>query len=329
VSNLAPGDGAAEPVVVPAALAGERLDRAVATITGWSRSEVQALVDAGLVLVAGVPARKSRKLEVGEVIELLGHPEATALPGPEEMELELRHVDADVIVLAKPAGLVVHPGAGHASGTLVHGLLGKFPEIAAVGDPARPGIVHRLDRDTSGLLIVARSPRAYDALVDALAARDIERRYLALVWGEPASPRGVVDAPIGRSQRRRTRMTVRSSGREARTGYEVQESWPDARVALLECQLETGRTHQIRVHLAAIGHPVVGDAAYGGNRTGIALERPFLHARALEFVHPVSGETLRFDEPLPPELTAVLDSLGPGSLPGAGRGGDASDDGVG
>jgi 23S rRNA pseudouridine1911/1915/1917 synthase len=194
-------------------------------------------------------------------------------------------------------------------------LLGEFPEIAAVGDPALPGIVHRLDRDTSGLLIVARSPRAYDALVDALAARAIERRYLALVWGEPASPRGVVDAPIGRSQRRRTRMTVRSSGRDARTGYEVQESWPDARVALLECQLETGRTHQIRVHLAAIGHPVVGDAAYGGNRSGIALERPFLHARALAFVHPVSGETLRFDEPLPPELTAVLDALGPGSAP--------------
>ena len=229
MSNPVLSDGAAEPVVVPAALAGERLDRAVATITGWSRSEVQALVDADLVLVAGVPARKSRKLEVGEVIELLGHPEATALPGPEEMELELRHVDPDVIVLAKPAGLVVHPGAGHASGTLVHGLLGKFPEIAAVGDPARPGIVHRLDRDTSGLLIVARSPRAYDALVDALAARDIERRYLALVWGEPASPRGVVDAPIGRSQRRRTRMTVRSSGR--RSAYRIRGSRVVARCA--------------------------------------------------------------------------------------------------
>jgi 23S rRNA pseudouridine1911/1915/1917 synthase len=309
------GDGAAEPVVVPAALAGERLDRAVATITGWSRSEVQALVDAGLVLVAGAPARKSRRLEVGEVVELLGHPEPVALPGPEPVPLELRHVDDDVIVLAKPAGLVVHPGAGHSSGTLVHGLLAQFPEIAAVGDPVRPGIVHRLDRDTSGLLIVARSPRAYDALVDALAARDIERRYLALVWGEPASSRGVVDAPIGRSQRRRTRMTVRATGREARTAYEVRESWPEARVALLECQLETGRTHQIRVHLAAIGHPVVGDAAYGGNRSGIVLDRPFLHARSLQFVHPVSGETMSFDEPLAPELTAVLEALGPGGAP--------------
>jgi len=215
------------------------------------------------------------------------------------------------VVVAKPAGLVVHPGPGHAHGTLVHGLLERFPEIATVGDPARPGIVHRLDRDTSGLLVVARTAEAYTGLVGALAARDVDRRYLALVAGELASPRGVVDAPIGRSTRQRTRMAVREAGRPARTGYEVRAAWPAAGVSLLECRLETGRTHQIRVHLAAIGHPVVGDGAYGGRRLDDGPSRPFLHAFALGFAHPVDGRPLAFEDPLPGDLAAALDALGP------------------
>ncbi len=181
-----------------------------------------------------------------------------------------------------------------------------------MGDPARPGIVHRLDRDTSGLLVVARSQDAYDGLVEMLAAHDVERRYDALVWGVPASPRGVIDAPIGRSVRRPTRMAVREGGRGARTAYEVVASYRDPDVARLVCRLETGRTHQIRVHLQAIGHPVVGDAAYGGQRPGITLDRPFLHAGGLAFAHPVTGDPVAVEEPLAPELVTLLDGLSPG-----------------
>jgi 23S rRNA pseudouridine1911/1915/1917 synthase len=295
--------------VVPDALAGERVDRVVAMLTGWSRSEVQALVEGGDVLVGGAAVGKSRKLRAGEVVEVVGAPPESAPPGPEPIAVDVRYEDPDVLVISKPAGLVVHPGAGHADGTLVNGLLFRFPDIAGVGDPARPGIVHRLDRDTSGLMLVARSVAAYDGLVAALAARAVERRYRALVWGRPEADRGVVDAPIGRSVRRPTRMAVREAGREARTGYAVVGAYEDPSVSLLECRLETGRTHQIRVHLQAIGHPVVGDAAYGGRRPAIALDRPFLHAEHLAFTHPVTGKQLEFDDPLPEDLQKILDLL--------------------
>jgi 23S rRNA pseudouridine1911/1915/1917 synthase len=295
---------------VPATLAGERVDRAVALLTGWTRRDVQDLVANGSVLVDGAPVAKSRRLEAGEVIEVLAEPALPGPPGPEPaVPVTVRYEDADVIVVAKPAGLVVHPGAGHQHGTLVNGLLARYPELAGVGDPARPGIVHRLDRDTSGLLLVARSPRAYDALVEGLAAHEIERRYLALVWGRLDAPRGVVDAPIGRSLRRPTRMSVREGGRRARTAYEVRAEYADPVVSLLECALETGRTHQIRVHLQAIGHPVVGDDAYGGVRSGLTVGRPFLHATALGFAHPVTGEMIEVVEPLPDELAEVLQHL--------------------
>jgi 23S rRNA pseudouridine1911/1915/1917 synthase len=216
-------------------------------------------------------------------------------------------------VVNKPAGVVVHPGAGHDRGTLVNGLLALFPEIASVGDPMRPGIVHRLDRDTSGLLLVARSARAYDALVAALAQHEVEREYVALVWGHLASPHGLIDAPIGRSEARRTRMAVRDAGKPARTEYRVEETFVDPVCALLTCGLETGRTHQIRVHLSAIGHPVVGDATYGGARDSLPLGRPFLHATRIGFAHPVSGAAMAFESPLPAELQGVLDQLLPAS----------------
>jgi 23S rRNA pseudouridine1911/1915/1917 synthase len=295
--------------VIPEALAGERVDRAVAMLTGWSRAEVQAVAERGEIVIGGKQVAKSRKLAAGEQVEVTGQPAATQPPGPEAVPVEVRYADADVVVVAKPAGLVVHPGAGHDHGTLVHGLLAKYPEIAAVGDPERPGIVHRLDRDTSGLMVVARTPESYEALVAALATREVTREYVALVWGHPENPRGVIEAPIGRSTNRRTRMAVRSEGKEARTQYEVREWFGQPEVALLDCRLETGRTHQIRVHLAAIGNPVVGDAAYRGTRTGIALDRPFLHARRLAFAHPTSEEPVAFEEPLPDDLEAVLASL--------------------
>jgi 23S rRNA pseudouridine1911/1915/1917 synthase len=301
-----------EQFAVPASLAGERVDRAVALLTGWTRRDVQELVAKGSVLVDGAPVAKSRRLEAGDLIEVLDEP---ALPGPPVAEpdvpVTVRYEDPDVIVVAKPAGLVVHPGAGHAHGTLVNGLLARYPELAGVGDPARPGIVHRLDRDTSGLLLVARSARAYDALVERLSAHEIERRYLALVWGRLDAPRGVVDAPIGRSLRRPTRMSVREGGRFARTASEVRTEYADPVVSLLECTLETGRTHQIRVHLQAIGHPVVGDAAYGGVRPGLSVGRPFLHATVLRFPHPVTPHAVvEVVEPLPGELRDVLQRLG-------------------
>ena len=298
---------------VPDSLAGERVDRAVALLTGWSRAEVAALVARGAVLVDGSPVPKSRRLEGGEVVEVNEEPPAAGPPEAEPIPLTVVHEDDAVVVVDKPAGLVVHPGAGHSSGTLVHALLDRYPETAEVGDPARPGIVHRLDRDTSGLLVVARTPDAYDALVGALAAHDVDRRYQALVWGIPESARGIVDAPIGRSSRARTRMAVREGGKPARTAYHVEEAFPAAGVARLTCTLETGRTHQIRVHLAAISHPVVGDLVYGSARRAappaLQLDRPFLHAGHLAFAHPTTGERLTFESPLPSELESVLAAL--------------------
>jgi 23S rRNA pseudouridine1911/1915/1917 synthase len=294
---------------VPATLAGERVDRAVALLTGWSRADVAVLIEAGAVRVGGQPVAKSRRLAEGDEVEVEGEPEADAPPKPEPVDFPVVHADDDLVVLVKPAGLVVHPGAGHEEGTLASGLLHRFPEIASVGDPMRPGIVHRLDRDTSGLMVVARSARAYDVLVEALAAREIERRYLALAWGRFDAKRGTIDAPIGRSATRRTRMAVREAGKEARTGYEVNEQYEHPVCALLECKLETGRTHQIRVHLAAIGHPIVGDGTYGGDRNPLQPGRPFLHAHALALAHPVTRERLEFTDPLPPELLAVLRAL--------------------
>jgi 23S rRNA pseudouridine1911/1915/1917 synthase len=301
---------ASEPIEVPPALEGERIDRAIALLTGWSRGDVQQLLQRGAVLVDGHEVGKSHRLRAGDVVELLAEPVPDTPPAPEpDVPVTVRYEDADVIVVAKPAGLVVHPGAGHSSGSLVHGLLARYPELATVGDPYRPGIVHRLDRDTSGLMVIARNTRAYDALVEQLSRRAVVRRYDALAWGAFDSPRGTIDAPIGRSESRPTRMAIRGAGRPARTGYEVQRAFAVPRCTLLTCTLETGRTHQIRVHLAAVGHPIVGDATYGGQRDPIALARPFLHAGHLAFLHPGTGSPVELDEPLPDELVAVLAQL--------------------
>ena len=303
----APGGEVVSPVVVPETLAGERVDRALALLTGWSRSEVRTLVDQQAVTVDGRVVPRSARLEAGSTLAWTGAPEVAALPAPDPtVEVVVVHEDDDVVVIDKPAGLVVHPGAGHRDGTLVNGLLARY-DLAAVGEPARPGIVHRLDRETSGLLVVARTPAAYDGLVRALAAHEVERRYDAVVLGSPESAHGTVDAPIGRSVRNPTRMAVRTGGRDARTHYEVVDRYDDT--ARLAVSLETGRTHQIRVHLAAIGHPVLGDPVYG--RTDPRIERPFLHAAELAFTHPVSGAAMRLQAPWPADLERTLASLGP------------------
>jgi 23S rRNA pseudouridine1911/1915/1917 synthase len=215
-----------------------------------------------------------------------------------------------VVVVDKQPGLVVHPGAGHRESTLVHGLLARFPDLAGVGQAERPGLVHRLDRGTSGLLVVARTPAAHEHLVDQLATHSVERIYTALCWRHFEHPHGVVDAPIGRSRRDPMRMAVAMDGRPARTHYRVDDQYHEPiEASLVTCELETGRTHQIRVHLASVGHAVVGDEVYGGVRRSFDCPRPFLHARELAFVHPGSGEAVRFRSPLPADLVAVLDRL--------------------
>jgi 23S rRNA pseudouridine1911/1915/1917 synthase len=298
--------------VIPAALAGERVDRVTAMITGLSRSAVARLVEDGsLTLDSARVDIASTRVEEGQLITVEMPEPRDVRPQPDpDIHVPVVFADDDIIVVDKPAGMVVHPGAGRRSLTMVHGLLARFPEIADVGDPDRPGIVHRLDRGTSGLLVVARSAVAYERLVDQLSRREAKRVYTTLVWGNPGSDEGTIDAPIGRSARHPTRMTVSEGGREAVTHYVVEHRYVEpSSCALLTIRLETGRTHQIRVHLRAIGHPVVGDRDYDGVRPGIALDRPFLHAATLGFSHPTHDEPMSFDSPLPPELAVVLADL--------------------
>jgi 23S rRNA pseudouridine1911/1915/1917 synthase len=295
---------------IPAALAGERVDRVVALLTDLPRAEAAVLVAEGRVGIGGRPVTsKSRRVAEGEEITVeLPEREVGELVGDAAVDVPVAFADDHVVVVDKPPGLVVHPGAGHATGTMVQGLLARFPELAAVGEPDRPGVVHRLDAGTSGLLVVARTPLAYQSLVSQLQARSVDRRYLALVAGTIEAPAGEIDAPIGRSDRDPTRMAVRADGREARTRYEVRERFTEpAPTTLVECKLETGRTHQIRVHLAAIGHPVVGDPRYG--KGPVAAPRPFLHAWRLAFDHPATGERVTFSSPLPADLESVRAAL--------------------
>ena len=294
---------------IPESLAGERLDRIVSLLADVSRSDASTMVANRGVTVDGEPATSGKvRLRVGQVVEIdpASRPVA-APPGPDaSIPVHVVYSDDDVIVVDKEPGVVVHPAAGHQGGTLVNGLLARFPEIAEVGDPERPGIVHRLDVGTSGLLVVARTQTAYDSLVEQLSEHDVERRYIALAWGRFDAPVGTVDAPIGRDPRDPLRMAVVATGKEARTHFRVEQSFTEPEVSLVTCELETGRTHQIRVHLAAIGHPVVGDGTYGGRRPGWSVDRPFLHAAGLRFRHPVTGDDVSVESELPADLRALL-----------------------
>jgi 23S rRNA pseudouridine1911/1915/1917 synthase len=300
--------------VVPAALDGERIDRLAAMITGESRARVNEWIDAGLVRRNGrVVTSHSQRIAEGDLIDIdvdLDAPTAALVPEP-GIDITVVHADEDLLVIDKQAGLVVHPGAGNATGTLVQGLLVRYPEIVDVGDPARPGIVHRLDKDTSGLMLVARTHAAYEELVAMLSAHEIDRRYLTLVWGIPASGAGMIDAPIGRSHRDPTRMVVSAQGKEARTAYTVLETFEEpAPMALVECRLETGRTHQIRVHMAAIGHAVVGDERYRGVRPAVSTPRMVLHSASLRLDHPIHQDLeLAFESPLPADLASVVEGV--------------------
>ena len=301
---------------VPDALAGRRFDAVLAELfPEYSRSRLSAWVKSGDVLLDGATVRPREAVRAGQEVVLTATLEPQVSAGPEDIPLSVLYEDAEVLVIDKPAGLVVHPGAGNHTGTLVNALLFRDPAIAAV---PRAGIVHRLDKDTSGVMVVARTLQAQAALVAQLSAREVHRQYLAVVVGALVSG-GTVAAPIDRHPRDRLRMAVRDDGREATTHYRLQERFR-AHTAL-ECRLETGRTHQIRVHMAHLRHPIVGDPLYGGplklprgasDELAAALrgfKRQALHAQVLEFVHPATGEPVRCEAPLPDDLQALLREL--------------------
>lgn len=315
--------------------AGARLDRFVAgKIESLSRSRVQSLIKSGHIAVADVPATDAgHKVKSGDVIVVELPPPEPAEPLGERIALDVVYEDKDVIVIDKPAGLVVHPAAGHARGTLVNALIAHCGEsLSGIGGVRRPGIVHRLDKDTSGLLVVAKNDAAHQGLSAQFAMHgedgQLQRLYQALVWGALPRPRGLIDAPLGRSNANRTKMAVVSeaAGRRAVTHYEVAEVFSDAEgkpiASLVLLQLETGRTHQIRVHLAHIGHPVLGDPVYGvGFKTSAtklsdegraaldALGRQALHAAELGFTHPRTGKQKHFSSPLPADMTRLVQAL--------------------
>ncbi len=290
--------------------AGKRLDVFLTERTGLTRSRVQELIAGGKARAGGEARDKHYRVRCGEEVVLELPPPEPAGPRPQDLDIRILHEDSHLAVVSKPAGMVVHPAAGHREGTLVNAALFSLRGLSGVGGVERPGIVHRLDRDTSGLLVVAKDDRAHLLLQELVRERNLKRLYLALVHGVPASPLGTVEAPVGRDPRDRKRMAVTSRGRPSVTHFRVLE---DLRVAsLLEVELVTGRTHQIRVHMSYIGHPVVGDETYG--RKGrlereLGLSRQFLHAYRLRFNHPFTGEEMEFEDPLPGDLAGALERL--------------------
>jgi len=317
-------------IPVPADAAGQRLDQFLAAqIPDTSRARVQQLLREEKALVNGTPAKASLKLRGGEQITLLGDPQPPPLRAiAEDIPVDIVYEDAALAVINKPAGMMVHAGAGATEsernrGTLVNALLHRFGSLSDVGGEMRPGIVHRLDKQTSGLIIVAKNDIAHRKLAQQFSRREVKKRYIALVHGWPAKDRGTISTAISRDLVRRTRMTTRGSGgRSAVTHFDVREriASPYGKFALLDVRIETGRSHQIRVHMSSVGHPILGDTLYGaprelrpsgtsGSRPTLRLERNFLHAAAIGFVQPNSGERLEFETPVPQELAEFLAKL--------------------
>jgi 23S rRNA pseudouridine1911/1915/1917 synthase len=299
-------------ITVDRSAAGSRLDRwLAATLPDISRARLKSLIDVGKVRVGGKASKAAYRLRGGEEIHVeIPEPEPQQLV-PEPMALAIVYEDDDLLVIDKPAGLVVHPGPGHSRGTLASAVLAHAPAVANVGGQRRPGIVHRLDKGTSGLLVLAKTRHAYESLVAQLAERSVSRRYVAVVHGHMKCAEGVVDAPIGRHPHDRVRMAIRPAGKGKRavTRWKVVEHVGD--FTLVEARLDTGRTHQIRVHLASLGHPVVGDEVYGGRRTRpkLGLDGVALHAAHLAFVHPVTEKRMEFSAPVPQRIARLLSHL--------------------
>jgi 23S rRNA pseudouridine1911/1915/1917 synthase len=302
---------------VPDDADGQRLDRILTTLLpDRSRAQVQKLIEDGHVMVTRKAAKSNLAMRAGEPIEVDAPAPVASTVEPEELPITVLHEDADVIVIDKAAGMVVHPGAGHGSGTLVNALLHHVDDLSGIGGELRPGIVHRLDKGTSGVMVVAKHDAAHQELSRQFQDREVEKEYIALVWGGVQAGRRI-DAAIGRDPSNRQKMSARARySREAVT--RITRAWTWKGLSLVHVAIHTGRTHQIRVHLSAIGHPVVGDALYGGVRRRVPgdiravnrLDRPFLHAWRLAFSHPVHGNRMEFRAPLPPELLTVLLDLG-------------------
>jgi 23S rRNA pseudouridine1911/1915/1917 synthase len=302
---------------VDPAAAGERLDRHVAARLDLPRNQIQKWIRDGLVRLDGKDAKPSTPVEPGSRIDCQPPERRDERVQPEPGDLAILHEDSAIAVLDKPAGLTVHPGAGRTTGTLAHHLLARYPEMAGVGGEGRPGIVHRLDQGTSGVLVVARTPAAYTRLARAFASREVEKSYLALVYGTPSPGDGLIDAPIGRHPVERKEMIVRRDGRPSRTGYRTLAA--AAGIALVELDLLTGRTHQIRVHMKHLGHPLIGDPVYGEARwKGLPrpvqaplrdFPRPALHAWKLAFRHPETGDRLEFEAEVPADLRGLWERV--------------------
>jgi len=300
---------------VPVSLDGERVDKVLASMLGVSRAQARNLVDQGVSL-DGVPASPGDRAKVGSLVVSPQPVEAWKLE-PEPVPFDVLYEDDSLVVVDKPAGVVVHPGSGRRNRTLAAGLLYRYPELEGVGQSDRWGLVHRLDKETSGALLVARTEQSYLALSQMIRKREVKRRYLALAYGVFGAPTGSIEAPIGRDPTRPTRRAVVPDGKTATTHYEVLREYVTQDVTLLSVLLETGRTHQIRVHLAAIDHPVVGDRTYGTKKGRVDSPRVFLHAAALRFAHPETGIDMAVDCPLAEDLQAILDGLDrPDNSPG-------------
>ena len=286
--------------------------------TGRSRAEIGALIRSGSVRVGGKPAKPAHKLKAGERVEAELAPRVPLTPSPEAIPLRVIYEDDDLLVVDKPAGMATHPAPGSERSTLVNALLARGGSLASSGAPLRPGIVHRLDKDTSGLLVVAKSERAMRALSAAIAEHSIEREYDAVVWGEPETAAAKIDAPLARDPTARVKFAVQHEGKRAVTHFRTIETYEqeptrardrDEKVALLRLTLETGRTHQIRVHCAAIGHPIVGDPVYAAGYPDLGMHRQALHAARLRFLHPVTGAPLSFEAPWPEDFAALVARL--------------------
>jgi 23S rRNA pseudouridine1911/1915/1917 synthase len=304
--------------------AGQRLDIILAHRLQRSRTACAQLIRGGRVLVNGRPAKPASIVEARQRVVVDVPPLVDSSAQPQDIPIRLVHDEADFAVVDKPAGMATHPSRGNLDGTLVNALLAKLGPLPAINGVRRPGIVHRLDKDTSGLLVIAKTDRAMSALTHAMAQRRIKRSYDALVWGIPTNPRGVIEAPIGRDPHARTKFAVREDGRRAVTHYQVVEAFSrimpadkaaPACAALLRVELETGRTHQIRVHCAAIGHPIIGDEVYGPAYSGVIMKRQALHAAGLAFTHPFTGEHLRFRAPWPDDFASLVSRLHAGGAP--------------
>ncbi len=291
--------------------ADQRLDSALAAVAGITRSQARRWIDADRVRVNDCSCRASQSVRMGDALDATPPELARSPLAPEAIALEILYEDEDLIVIDKPAGMVVHPAPGHSSGTLVHALLHHCDNLAGIGGVERPGIVHRLDRGTSGVLVAAKCDEAHRHLAEQFHDHTIDRVYRAVVRGTPGADEGRVDRAIGRHPKDRKRMSVRGSApREAQTVWRVTRRFPKCQRAALDIFPETGRTHQIRVHLASIGLPIVGDTVYGRARSrGVELERPALHAAVLGFAHPRSGKSMRFEAPLPADMTTLLANL--------------------